>query len=428
MSTFDFSAAEGWFKRVYASESVDLVPEHLDLVNMIKFKKKDRVGDGYHFPVLVQRPHGVTYLGSSADMPTNNLNSPVAAQMKQARVVPHEMILQEDVNYGALSRAGAGSAASYGDIFSPIVNYSLDSMFNRLEMGLLYGQTSLGQIESVTDTSTSVKSFVITKKSWAEGIWAQAEGMQIDAYSTVNSGSPTNATEAMTVTSVNADTRTITVSHHTTDDGALDSAANDYLVPDGTFDGTNKLWFAGLDAIAENSSSLFDIDASAYSLWKANVKDASGAAPTLATFTAAAAKAATRAGKRERVVALSTYAWTDLNNSHVSLKRFADSSQGEISLGADEIAYKSASGLLRLRPCAMVKAGEAFIFDPKEVHRIGSSDIRFQPFTNGQQKHFLMDLESKPAVRFRIYTDQAIIHSRPASLVKIKNLVPVSLA
>lgn len=413
------SSLSGYFKERYGEKLEELVPEQAYIAKDIPFSKQPKLGDSYHFPVRVQRSHGVTF---NSDGSAFSLNSVASGVTVDANVSGSELLLRESVSYGAASRA-SGSQEAFGSVFDTVVLDMTNSAAFYREMNLLYGRSTIGTIEARVDTSSTVKTWTISKATWAPGLWAQMDGASIDVVDTAG-GTVANTNAAITVTSVDIENRQITVSHAAGDDTALDTTTNDEIVPRGA----DGVWFNGVDSILTNTGSLFGVSASTYDLWQANTYSAGSAAATMAKITNASAKAATRSAMGKRTCYLSTFTWADLNNDHAALRRFGDSTRSELDLGTQKIQYFGPTGLIELVPHPMVKAGEAFLLDLDQMKRVGSTDVTFKlPGVEGQDPHFFRELSDNAGFELRCYYDQALISTRPAAHTKITNIVNSNL-
>ena len=56
---------DGWFKEVYG-EVERAVPEFAEIQSSVPFSRREKLGDSYHFPVILTRAQGVTRNGGSA--------------------------------------------------------------------------------------------------------------------------------------------------------------------------------------------------------------------------------------------------------------------------------------------------------------------------------------------------------------------------
>ena len=329
--------------------------------------------------------------------------------------------IHDDGALGAISKA-TSTIEAFGSAFDETVTDMATAAAFAREMALLYGGGNIGTVGSITYPNATTGQIIISAATWAPGLWVQMEGALLDGYNGSTKENDSSATAAYTVTNVNTDTRTITVTGEATDIAAL--TANDVLIPYGAY----GKWFAGIDTITTNTGSLFGIDAATYGLWKSSTYATGGVALTMAKITAAAAKVTTKGGMRDLTAFVSTFTWSDLNSDLAALKRVTSSVKGGIDQGTEgedgNITYYGPNGSIKICPHPMVKAGEAFLIDPRTWKRIGSSDVTFglPGSPPGQQPNFFSELPSNAGVSLRCYWDQSLINSKPASACKITGI------
>jgi hypothetical protein len=120
----------GWFKELYASQEINLVPDAAWLTKNIPFKKSEAgLGNLYHQPVVLSQEQGFTYAGASAG--AFALNSPVAAVLKDAQVQGAQLLLRSQIDYESLARA-ANSKGSFGEASKLLVKNMVDSISKRM--------------------------------------------------------------------------------------------------------------------------------------------------------------------------------------------------------------------------------------------------------------------------------------------------------
>lgn len=414
------TALDGYFKRRYG-ELEDAVPSFAKVQKYIKFRETKRIGDAYHFPVILQRSHGTTFNGAGGVAGTDfTLNAARSLVSKDANVTGTEFVLQEDISYGTLSRARSQGKAAFGRALDAVVLSMRASAACYLEQTLLYGGTDLGA-NTTTGPAALTMDAIISDATWAPGLWTQMENALIDVYDSTGA-THRNTASTVTVTSVDASAKTLSLTSSSADfddfaGGAM--VSGDIFVPKGA-DGE---WFNGLNKIITNTGTLFGISASTYGLWKSNTYTTTGKL-TMATVQAAVTQAVVRGLQEDVNVYVSTYSWTDMMNDLSALRRYADNTKQEMQQGTNKIVFHGANGgALAVEPHPMVKAGEAFGI-PKGCLRIGSTDFTFK--LPGGNDRFFQNLESKAAVRLRCYWDQAIIAPQPAKLFKITGIDPAS--
>lgn len=420
--TITTAQLDGWYKRVYGPKLENVVPEFAVLRKRIPFKRAQKIGDSYRFPVKLTRSHGITWNGGATAGTAFALNSAISMVTKEANVTGSEFVLREQISYGAISRSGTGNDESFGPVMDEVPVDMAETANFYLEMALLYGGSSIATIESVSGSSTT-RAWVITEASWAAGLWAQMENANIDVYS-ASGGLPNtkiNTNAVVVVTSIDADNRTVNVSGNATD--LTNILATHLIVPVGAVGN----WFDGLDRIMVNTGSLFGISASTYNLWKANTFAAGSVQATMSVFQRAVTKAVVR-GLMEKVsVLVSPYTWTDMNNDLAALRRFGQSTKSELDIGTEAITFYGANGEMEVIQHPMVKAGEAFVLPFQHMRRVGSSDVTFQ-LPDLPMGRFFRHLTDNAGVELRNYFDQGLISVRPARLVKVTGIDNASLS
>lgn len=410
----DFSTQNGWFKVRYGDVQ-RAVPNFAEVQKRVPFEERSKQGKTYNFPVRLTRSHGVTF---NSDGTAFALNSAVSPESDEAIVSGTELVIQENISYGAMSRA-EGSQEAFGDIFDETILSMRESSAFYLELCMLYGGTSLAEVNTTPDQAGNQQTATIKTASYAPGIWAQMENAYIDIYDddynplrNLNTATQVDAfepsTQLLTFTGLEAELDTVVI--------------GDLILPRGAY----GKWFDGIDKICTNTGSLFSIDASVYGLWKAQTYSASSAAMSLAKINAAISKAVVRGLMEDTVCFLSVFTWSDLMNNLMTLRRFAESTKREVEIGSQSIKLYGLTGAIELVPHPMVKAGECFILPTKRLKRIGSTDSTFR-LKGSKNDNFFFELASNAGVGVRCYWDQAIVPTQPAKFVKVTTIVNDSL-
>lgn len=422
MAAESTSTLDGWFKTRYADKAAKLVPEFVILPRYFKFNSKKKTGDTYQCTARVRRSFGWTWAGSGTSGTAFALNDAVAGQTKPANVGGTEFVARSQIPYSVIKRA-QGSEQAFGDAFDEIVQDMTEGAHFAREINLLYGGTNIGDILSVGAVAGAggawTKDCVITVAGWAPGLWSQAEGMPIDVYTA--GGVKRNTAYTMTVTAIDPDTRTVTITSVETP-GSVELtavAATDVILPQGAYGN----WFTGLHTIAQNTGTLFGINAATYSLWGGNSYGAGSAAATMAKFTKAVIPTVTRGGMDKVTFFCSTSTWADLNNDHAALRRFSESTKSGLNLGTNKITYYGPNGEIEIVPHPMVKQGYAYGLQTKRWERIGSTDVTFDLGVEGSQNRFFQQLSGNAGSEIRCYWDQALFCRAPARQVVMSGIV-----
>ena len=413
------STLDGYFKERYGEVS-RAVPNWAVLQRNLPFQQAKRLGDSYHFPVVLRRSHGTTFNGSQAGT-AFTLNPAKSLVSRDAQVSGTEFVVQEDIAYGVLSRAREAGEAAFGSALDEVVLGMRDTAAFYCEMASLYGGTNIGAVDGAPVVAGTTATCTIADAAWAPGLWTGMEGACVDVFDATLT-TKRNTVGDLEVSTIDADAKTVDLTGDAADVGAI--ADTDVIVPKGA----NGEWYSGLDQIITNTGTLFNIDASTYNLWRGNTYATGGGKLTLSKVQAGLTSAVVRGLMDDVDCYVSVYSWTDLNNDLAALRRYPNDTRGEFQQGTNNIVFHGANGgSITLIPHPMVKAGEAFIVPKNNVMRIGSTDATFRlPGVDGQQENFFQELESSAAVRLRCYWDQALIATKPAKLVKLTGIEPES--
>lgn len=398
----------GLFKEVYADKLHELIPEGLKLVNMIKFISKEKQGGNlFHQPVILGMEHGVTFASSDDD--AFNLQPAVAGVIKDAQVRGNPMVMRSLLGYVAASRAAGGKNA-FMDATKYLVANMLRSMSKKLEIHMLYGQKGYG---AVATGGVSGNTVTIATAEWAPGIFAGAEGMPIEILDA--SGSTSRG--EFTIVSVDMEARTITLNASAANAGVV---ATDVIYHKGAFGNE----FAGIHKILENTSTLFNINAGTYNLWKGNSYSVAGAL-SFQKLSKSITRAVEKGLDSKVTVLVNPRGWADLLQDLAALRRIDSSySSAQLENGSKSIKFFSQNGDLEIVPSIYVKEGYAYALCIEEWMRVGSSDITFK--RPGQGEEFFRDLENSAAYELRLYTDQAVFCMSPGKNVLLTGIVNVA--
>lgn len=399
----------GLFKVVYAEELKDLVPDFAVLQKKIPFVSADKeTGNYYAQPVNLSHEAGFTYNGDAGEVVS--LNDAIAGQMKEAQVKGSEIILRSQISYNAMSRASKSGPKAFKRASGWKVEDMNSSMRKRLEIAMLYGQSGIGVVSSVSSDD-----IVLTAESWAGGIWAGSEGALLEAYTTASAGATQHGRSGgMDIVAVNADTRTITVG---TGDVAADTtvATGDILYFKGARTASAFNEMAGLKKIITNSGTLFNIDASDFSLWKGSTSSGTGVI-SHAKLQSAVAKAVNKGLMEKCLILVSPASFGVLNSDQAALRVFDSSyksAKGEN--GVESLVFHSSNGQLEILSHPLVMDGDVFVLPEDALMRLGSSDVTFG--VPGLDEQFVQQVPAKNAIEFQCFADQAIFLERPAHAV-----------
>lgn len=397
----------GLFKETYADKLENLIPDGVQLLNMIPFVEQEaQPGNLYHQPVVLGQEHGVTYAIDSDD--AFALNDAVNGVIQDARIQGSAMVLRSVLGYKAAGKAVANDNRSFEAATKFLVGNMLRSITKRLEIGLLYGQVGIGTANAVAGAGPYV--ITVDTGEWADGIWAGSENMKIEWATT---GAPTVVSGTGTVSAVDLDAREVTVALLT---GAAPVATDTMY-----FFGALNNEFAGLHKILTNTGTLFNINAGTYNLFKGNEFDAGAAALSFQKIQDAIALAVRKGLDSDVIVLVNPKTWADLLNDQAALRQYDSSYNSQTAEnGARMIRFHGQQGVIEIVPSIYVKESYAYVISMDEMLRVGSSDVTFR--RPGRGDEFFRELEGHAGYELRAYTDQALFCYAPGRNVLIKNI------
>lgn len=340
-------------------------------------------------------------------------------QVKNAVVSGYEMVLRSAIPYTMISRS-ATSQAAFESATKYLVGNMMDSFTKRLEVELMYGQSGIGKAITANVVGTTVV-VGIDPSTWAPGIWGGAEKMKVDFH---NPGNAVPVSAAQVIKSVDFDAKSVTIECGGAPAAAALAGAlapGDDLFPAGSYGKQMK----GLHAIMTETSDLFGISPSTYSLWKATQYDPNpgGAASVLsfAIIQKAIAAGVARGLKGDVVCMVAPGHWDNLLTEQTAQRRLDSSYKTEeLLIGSKAITFYAQCGKVSIIPSIYVKEGHAYIFNPEIMARVGSLDITFN--RPGFEGKFFFDLPSHNGVELRALSDQSLFVAKPGHMVLIKNL------
>lgn len=377
-------------KEQFNGDISQLVPGSAELVKL-KFRRDIELGKSAVFDVQLSDELGFT-VGQGDITLNGNINQSAA----RATVDAYSLVLQSRVSYDLISRASSEKKAFAKFVDSKFIPMA-ESFQRRQEILHCWGRDSLGQVSS---NSSGV--LTLTEGSFCPTLWLGLKGAVIEAWTAKTGGSQHNGD--LTVSAVDVANRTVTVT------GTSSSVVgNDYLF----FKGTQDAGPYGLMAIAKNSSSLFGISASTYSLWAGNSYDVGTSALTLGKLLQAAALAANK-GCNEKLKALVPIgAFQSLVSDEAALRQYTAYTE-KAENGFKRISFYGASGEIEVVPYHFMKAGEFVLFPERWTYILGSSEMTMALAKDGDM---IFDLEASSSKEMRLFSDTQLFVERPGYLV-----------
>jgi hypothetical protein len=390
------------FKVVYADKIQNLIPDGVKIVNDIDFSGREaQLGNYFSQPVALGMEHGITYASATDD--AFALNGPVAGQLKEAQVRGNQMVLRSVLGYAAASRAAGGGQKAFEDATKLLVQNMMKSMSKALEIQLLYGQMGLATVASVSGLTIT-----ITTAEWAPGVWAGAVNKPLEIRSSAGT-----LRGFCNVASTDMTNQTITV-----DILPAGIVGTDVIYAKGAYG--NEM--AGIHKILSNNSTLFNIDASSYDLWKGNTYAVGSAALSFSKLQNAIAVAVEKGLDSDVRVYVNPRAWADLLTEQAALRQYDGSYKSSVAEnGAEEISFYAQNGKVEIVPSIYIKQGYAFMLCMEDWMRVGSTDITFR--RPGQGDDFFRELENNAGYELRSYTDQAVFCVAPGKSTLLSGIV-----
>jgi hypothetical protein len=404
---------DGVFKRVYADNILNLIPEEMFLVKNLGFKDAKKLGDSYEQPVALSYEHGFTFGGVSGE--AYALNQAVTGTTGNARVQSSEITLKSLISKATIERSMTSEAAFIRGTKMKVENM-VKSHSKELEIIGLYGATATGRgtLSAISGSSTT-RTLTISAATWSAGMWAGMKNAQLDIYQTT---SKLNSNAVVTVTSIDFANRQLAVSGNGTDLTAVDSAVsanNVYLFRAGAY-GNVPL---GLDAIATTSSgNLFNLSTT-NELWKSSTYTVSGDL-TMEHCLNALDQAYQRGGEGEFNLLIPSPVFIDLLADEAALRRYG--AEKKASQGFETIEFYSQAGTVKIVPHRFVKGGEAFLFPKKALSWIGA--YKGVKFEDAFGSNVFWPVDGYNGYEMRSYSDCAMFSEAPGHIVKLTSITP----
>lgn len=363
-------------------------------------------GDTYNFPLKASHEHGVTH---NNDGTAFALNSVVDAVWVNAQLDGSEILVAGNVPYATAAKMKNGDASYMGPVDMKVEGLMESGELYR-ELNLLYGAgsgaTVLSNIGVVNASVSGVdldpgQVINITAASWSAGLWNNMTNALVDIYQ--SDLSSTRETDVQCTAIVTATNR---VNVFKSGSAAV-VAAGDVIV---LRSAKGKQCY-GLQAILENTGTLFNIAAGSYPFWQA-LTHAAGGALTIAEVRQAMAKVSNNGLADGGTLFVSSATFEDFVAELDNGDRWNDENTGKPKrVGVSNIEIVTAAGPVDIAIHKYMKQGIAMFLPNGKVKRVGATDLTFSlPGTN---EWFYVELPSNAGGQMRIYSHQAIIIECP---------------
>jgi len=396
------STLEGLFKTVYGDKLVDLVCDETSLADEIPFVPANmQLGGYFKQPVLLTRSSGWTIAGSGGGAFALNASEPSIT--REASILGTAFMIRETIGYPEVSALLKNSGDARTKAFVSATSHLVEAMttaskFVR-EISLLYGQASVGTWSSRTSGGgTGTQLMVLTTGTFIPAMWAGIENGYVDIYDSTGV-TKRNAANAVQVTKVDVDTRTLTLVGNSTELDAITTGDLFYLR------GCHANGMVGLTTIAANAGTLWGIAGATYSLFQGNSFAAGSAPLDFSKLMVALNKPINRGMRGQYLLYVSPKTWTDLNNDLSALRRYADKAGGKIEQGSSSIGYFSQAGYVEVKPHLYMMPSQALGYRKGSFKRIGTTDLTFS--LPGSSQNFFTELADNAGYQMKAYWEQA---------------------
>lgn len=354
--------------------------------------------------MVVSLEGGISYLGNSGSVAA--LATPIAHATQEAQVKGYEMNIRSQIGYKLMAQASSAGPRAFERALVQLADNMSQSFYKRLEIARLYGQKGIGAVESQSNVDSSTADVVVSEASWSAALWGGLQGSLFDLYQS-DLATPRTNCQGMTLVSVNPSTRTLrfqvaSIGTPTASDVFFFDGAN----ANGTFSEQ-----AGLQKILQNTSSLFNIDAGTYDVWRGNTDSTAGAL-SFDRLQENVMTCMSRGLVGKSTVLVNPVVWGSLLSDQAAL-RIYDSSykKAEMENGAESIKFHSAAGVMEIVAHPFVKIGDYFLLPEADLMRIGSTDVTFN--APGTDDPFMVMVAGYNAIEFQAMADEQIFCKAP---------------
>lgn len=424
MAAISPSDLQGLYKQAYPQGIEKLYPDIMKLGKLVAFSEDARVGDYFHQPVQLTREGGVTYAAPGAG--AYDLKAAKPMTMKDAQITGSQITIRSQLALDTVQKS-MSSAKAFKKATVPVFESNLETHGKRLEVGYFYGQsaTGIGQTQATGSANVdgTTETIRISDATWAVGIWSAEEGADVNFYK--NSDNSLVGTGPFTVSAVDPDSKSLTVTGTTADITALNTAVaagalNIYFDKAATGSTRTYAEMLGIDRALTigSGTTLFNISTN-YTLWRGNTYAVGGVLSPSKVINGVN-KSVGKGGLDERVsLFCSTNTWPNLAEQFMAAQIGAQQGRNA-ETGVESIKYVGPNGaLIEVLAHSVIKDGEAFALPLKRIVRGGTTEPTMEAGGQGEMFTWIPD---KNGFEVRSYSDQFILVKHPAKCVKFTGI------
>jgi hypothetical protein len=398
------------YKDVFGDDIIELIPDGVKVLNDIKFVEGEKEQGGtYNQAVATALEHGFSF-GTGEEV--INLNAAVAGKLENATVTGFQMVGRAQWGWTAVSRA-VNSKARFRNATEVVLTNLMRSHKKKAEAIVLYGQSGLGTVDTVSGSDIR-----LTSASTAEGIWVGGKNMPVEIRTSAGALVKYTTVTAVTI-AASAPYVTLTVD----DIGA--TAATDVIHFKGAYGkehmGVHKI-------ITQTGSTLFGISQSTYpDIWAGTTYAPASGQANYQKLAKASALTMPKGGEGRYKVYAHQESWQDIVNDMESARDFSEQKPTILERGVDNIKFHTVNGVIELVAHTMIKRGYIYgLPQDGSWKRIGSTDVTNHiPGMQGKDQQFIV-LENTAGVESRTYSDFAVLCDAPAKSFAISGITQSS--
>lgn len=395
--------------------SDDTLAEDMDFV-----EREKRPGGQYAFPVLVSQEQGITL---NSDGSTFSTNASIDAVIKEAQIDGAEIAVTVDMSAAELAKSANGAsldsqnAPAYFEIPDLKMQQAMLLGERGREVMLGFGPgtgsaiaADIGVVNaSISGANLAAPQVVnLTRASWMPGLWPLMQNALVDIY---QSDGTTLRESGVTMQTITDESKNRIQLFKTASANTV--AANDRIVLAGA---KGKSCY-GIQAIGENTGTLFNIDALANIVWRVQQTSSFGS-PTRAKIMQLAAKLKNRGVTKGGTLYCCSSVVADLTeeidtNGRVLVDERTPTVKKQ---GTSRLIYTTACGDITVKAHTYWKQGFMFFLaqNPNGAgtvgKRVGATDFTFDEQRGGMM---FRPLEGSTGARIRGYSNQAPILQIP---------------
>lgn len=378
------ASVAGNFKQRYW-EYVNPMPSHDSIASIAPFIQEEyRQGLGFNFPVQTGKEHGQT---PNLDGSSFTLNPPVHQVIQNALVTGAALMMNTETSYTVFAQAMNAGNGNANQSFVKATQLALKGAAEGLELyrdlALTYGpgntaaaSSNIGVVsKSISGANLAAPQIVqLTRGSWMPGVWLDMVGAKVDIY---QADLTTIRDTGVTVQAVPGLGTTRLTLFKTASVAVV--AANDIILP---FQWKSTSCF-GIEAIYNNNTTLFGIDASVNPHWRCQAV-AVGGALSYDKIQELGVRSSLAGNKNGGVLLSCSTQIASLAGEVRTLAQFiesdGDSGNSTKTQGALAYKFRTACGIIEVKPHQEGKQGQAFFIanmksGKANFLRVGATDI-----------------------------------------------------